>query len=449
MKMKKSLVRRRELSYPLKKDPSFLTPFRLDNVLIPTLPASYVISKKGIYYFAQPCRHGLERFYGRDASSVIQAAIDSLAAGGLIFVKGGEYSHVKIKLKDNIALIGEKGFTTEFIIWEANAKIIQNYDQVNGNHGCLIENIRFRNPDKYLGNTAIYWKVPSGYYPYEVPLTVRSRKIEDMNRGIELDMPTGWVEFDRVWIRNSSEASLYLVTADSDFSRIVVSGSQKETVEIQSGTSNTFRACYFGGNNNATVPGVRVKGRGHRFISCMMNYYQGIGYKIESADYIEILGGEVSQIGRATDDQYDAISIEGTSQHTKIIGVTFRRGPETNRPKHWIRELDTVDKTLVLDCTFESGSWGTDAVNLIGANSRAYNNQGYVTENSGTASGASPITIPQTTHLLDVDPSYVNAVSKTSGQYVISVSYDSVTKDITIEHSGGATSIDVFWEAKA
>jgi len=76
-------------------------------------------------------------------------------------------------------------------------------------------------------------------------------------------------------------------------------------------------------------------------------------------------------------------------------------------------------------------------------------NVGYITENCGTASGTSPITIPQTTHLLDVDPTYVNAVSKTSGYYVISVSYDPTTRDITIEHSGGATSIDVFWEAKA
>jgi len=71
-KLKATLERRiKELSYSMKKDPSFLTPFRLDNVMVPSIQASYTIFKKGNYYFAQPCKHGLERILGRDASSLI------------------------------------------------------------------------------------------------------------------------------------------------------------------------------------------------------------------------------------------------------------------------------------------------------------------------------------------------------------------------------------------
>jgi len=75
-------------------------------------------------------------------------------------------------------------------------------------------------------------------------------------------------------------------------------------------------------------------------------------------------------------------------------------------------------------------------------------NRGYKDYNYGSVSGTSPITISPTVHKLDVHPSYVNAVSKTPGYYVISARYETVTKNIIIEHSGGTTSIDVFWEAR-
>jgi len=112
-KLKKNLESKiKELSYSFRKDPSFLTPFRLDNVMVPSIPASYVIFKKGAYYFAQPCRHGLERLFGSNASSVIQSAINSLSNGGKIFIKGGIYRlsetlTIPNSLSEKIILQGE------------------------------------------------------------------------------------------------------------------------------------------------------------------------------------------------------------------------------------------------------------------------------------------------------------------------------------------------------
>jgi len=114
-KLKKNLESKiKELSSPFTKDPSYLTPFRLDNVMISSIPASYVIFKKGAYYFAQPCRHGLERFFGRNASSVIQSAINFLSNGEKIFIKRGDYNlseNIELDATKNIWLEGE-GHTT-------------------------------------------------------------------------------------------------------------------------------------------------------------------------------------------------------------------------------------------------------------------------------------------------------------------------------------------------
>jgi len=122
---------------------------------------------------------------------------------------------------------------------------------------------------------------------------------------------------------------------------------------------------------------------------------------------------------------------------------------ETNKPKYVFDFINDYSNQIKAN-HIETELAGTRILNWdnVDGLSQIKGNIGFFTENSGTASGSSPITIPQTTHLLDVDPTYVNAVSKTSGYSVISVRFDSVTKDIVIEHSGGATSIDVFWEAK-
>jgi len=389
-KLKENLeLRIKELSYPFKKDPSFLTPFRLDNVMIPTIPASYVISKKGIYYFAQPCRHDLERFYGRDATSVIQLALNSLTSGRTwqekILCKGSFVAHSKINIP-------------AYTIFEVQGKFKLG-DNVNeplletetgGKQISLIGG-------EYDGNKANNsWGFFAG-----------ARGVIHFYAG-----------------ENSCIKHIFL--HDSPGLGIRVAESGKKTIIL-----NKIKDVTAEGHIRLTPTASDV--------DVWFNRISGSGATpiyFDSADRCS------AGLNRIDFSSGEAIWLKTATYNTVIGNKIFGSGAAG-----WgVREDSASDYNVI---KFNEISGVPTPITLVGANTICKDNFGFLTENSGTASGASPITIPQTTHLLDVDPRYVNAVSKTSGYYVISVGYDSVSKDITIEHSGGATSIDVFWEAKA
>jgi len=71
-------------------------------------PYSYVIWTDGTNYYAKNGRTGQIDFSGTDASTVIQNAINSLSAGGKIYIRRGIYTIMNtITLSDGITLEGE------------------------------------------------------------------------------------------------------------------------------------------------------------------------------------------------------------------------------------------------------------------------------------------------------------------------------------------------------
>jgi len=76
------------------------------------LPASYIIFEEEGKYYAVNGKTGVIDYFGTDANTVIQSAVNSLTNGGKIFIKAGTYniSSTILIQKDNIIIIGEGAF---------------------------------------------------------------------------------------------------------------------------------------------------------------------------------------------------------------------------------------------------------------------------------------------------------------------------------------------------
>ena len=93
-----------------------------------TNEASYIISTDGVTVNAVNGETGRTDYYGTDASSVVQAAIDSLGpSGGIIWIKEGTYViSSTVKVPGNVTLSGV-GFATKLVLADfADQEVIAN-----------------------------------------------------------------------------------------------------------------------------------------------------------------------------------------------------------------------------------------------------------------------------------------------------------------------------------
>jgi len=103
-------------SFKLNKDLWYGTSNRTDTIQFPEQAASYIIwtdnSTGTPTYYAKNCTTGQIDYTNTDAATVIQAAINTLTNGGLIFVKSGEYRlSTSIQLISNLIICGEGSST--------------------------------------------------------------------------------------------------------------------------------------------------------------------------------------------------------------------------------------------------------------------------------------------------------------------------------------------------
>jgi len=108
IKMLRGIVN--ELSAPVVDPPHLLTPAYLGNIVVPQIPCTYTIEKRGSTYYAEPDKLGFERIYGRNPRTVIQKTIDTLTSGGRILLKDAVYqidNSILFKGVQNIVFEGE------------------------------------------------------------------------------------------------------------------------------------------------------------------------------------------------------------------------------------------------------------------------------------------------------------------------------------------------------
>jgi len=434
----------KKLSHSVKQDPTRLTPFRLDNVMMPSIPPSYTIFKKGNYYFAQPCKHGLERFFGSDASSVIKSALNALTSGRVwkekVILKGNfeltdslsipSYSILeiqgKLKLMDNINkdIITISGDPIEYVEIYGGYLDGNKANQISGNGiyinkgvGIRLFNIECRN----VKDSAL--KIEGTATRSSTDTQVSVFKAMDCGRGIHIA--------SYAW--------------DSIFGNIIIGRADNEGWLIEASSLQAEATHIYEADIGLKVGDVA----NIHFHNLLIDKCNKHGIECDRTSDSTFIQGQLYRNSWESPGSYDAIYAHGVSgNHAfRLTFGLFRIRHDTGKTHRYGVNLEPPYESE--NIVFGNNITETDTPIRFSASDWVFKNKGFITENYGTASGPSPITIPQTTHLLDIDPTFVNAISKTSGQYVISVSYDSITKEITIEHSGGTSSINVFWEAKA
>jgi len=119
---------------------------KTDILKYPEQTASYIIFGRdtngdGVadIIYAKNCSSGEIEFYGADASTVIQNAIDALTSGGIIFIRSGEYNlTATLILDDSIEIVGE-GFST---VLKGSLTTLLKIDQAKN---VIVKNIQFIN----------------------------------------------------------------------------------------------------------------------------------------------------------------------------------------------------------------------------------------------------------------------------------------------------------------
>jgi len=409
-----------------------------------------IFEDKGIFYARD--ESGEIKFSDTDARKVIQSAIDSLVDGGKIFIKAGVYIiNSPIIVKQNLELFGEGKSTVLKMGDGKNIDILKTDPaKTTPDFGIVISDIcldgnRANNTSGYGVNFyCVHSQIRDSYFVEMPSFAIR---LFGLGTGAQRSVKN---QIIRNQFYYASAIFFDNYAAENLFAENIV-----RTFGISNGIDIILAAedapeqtICFNDISSSDRHGIHLKSGYHKLIGNYIDssYYHGLYLEVTTAwiNYLTILGNVFANNNRVG-TTYNAIHFAGLAtmriNRCNIIGNLFWS------PDHYYcigGEYGSLTN-LILGNHFAAYTEGAVVAGL----GTAKHNYGYVTENSGTASGTSPITIPQTTHLLDVEPTYINAVSKTSGYYVVSVSFDPTTKDITIEHSGGTTSIDVFWEARA
>jgi len=125
-----------------------------DNRVIHSIPSSYTVYLNGDTYFAEANNPGGTDYDGSSASIVIQAAVDALTAGDIVFKPGEYLFDAEVKLKNYITLRGAGRRATTFIPTEnINLLTIQ---PTSGSwiYNVKVEDIGFKDVDEVQNGKA-------------------------------------------------------------------------------------------------------------------------------------------------------------------------------------------------------------------------------------------------------------------------------------------------------
>jgi hypothetical protein len=267
---------------------------------------------------------------------------------------------------------------------------------------------------------------------------------------------------------------------------IHVAGATSERVWAITISGNSFRGFYsavaFGGNvSHSTISGNSIWNSsnagilihnisdvrpqyniimGNTIIDANAHDYPAVaGISIEQSDHTQLIGNSVIEDLTATlhygiylmeanytyinglkaKDLEDAVVIDD-SNYTVVQGVSAE-----NLANYGIRENGDSDYTFISDCDL---SRITSKISLVGSNSKVTNVQGFVTENSGSATNTTATTFVFN-HGLAGTPDYVWASFNSSQVDAWIWSADSTQITVTVTNSGtGDQVVACYWKAE-
>lgn len=448
--------------------------------------ASYVIRVDGTTIQAINGSTGKIDYSGTDASTVIQSAIDVLGTtGGKIFIKEGSYMLSSTLILDvKISLIGEnrgstiltgtvnplikwigkdyvevKGFTLDGVNKSGDGiQVLGTWDTVSNGFN-VIEDLTVKNCiTAILLNCYLEGKIQNiriescsnGLYFQDASINVFISElvIKDLSAwGIYMtssSQRSEGVVFDKLLVFNSVGNLAIKDGFVILFDEVIFDyGARSAFIEISGGDTIIFNKCYFSSPdiNDGRVliqPLTRTLTR-ITFSDCIFawNKYYGLtlSYDSESGrrpSDVVVSKSKFMENGLAADGGDILIN---NADKVRIIDSELL----STTPPYNLAETNSPTDIWLIRNTFAKGSTG---LLLVSGVNKFHQNKGYVTENSGTATGTSPIEVA---HGLVSTPTFVILTPQASQPY--SCSYTANSTHITIYHSASG-SISVSWYAE-
>jgi len=375
---------------------------------IPYQPYSFLIKKLDDLIIAQDNK-GRTRFSSKDAATVIQSALDALTKGGLISIKSGVYeftSSLDLTGKKAIRLIGETPH------WEVadigvvfklgngvNAPIIKCENPSTTDAYITIQNILFNgNKANQASGDVLSFNYTDYVYLKNIILTYGFRfGLYALNSEV-------WF-LENVKAKKNGSHGLYLVVG----SLIAVGGQSNDNGGDGYYVGGMTGVKFYGVNSFLNdVDGFHFDGtKEPELFGCNPWKNDEHGFFFDGVERGNIFGGVAKNNNQDPAVGYKYGIALANSVRCTISGVKSFDDQAVKTQSYGLAEWGTSDYNRIIDCDLEGNKLG--AVYLtVGGNTVFRRNIGYVTENSGTATGTGAQ--QAIAHGCDFTPADVNVI---------------------------------------
>ena len=414
--------------------------------------ASYVIFTDGTTIYARNGTTGAIDYSGTNAASVINSALSALTSGGKIFLKAATYEiGTTIYLKDFITLSGENHYAT---VLKATAAITVLDTPFTGgyvNQYIVIENLMV--DGNGIATKGIHFPVWRGRIRNVEVRSVAGDSIHiegNVNSAIENVIED--VVTQNVGMTTAGSAGIRLGTKATDnIIRRHIARDSDYGVYVGAAGNIITNSHYYGLNKNCIyIAPVE-------YVQIVNNYIEGSGEHcifVAAGQHKSLLIADNVFTGEHyVNNTYDAIYFDGASGNwalggTVIGNVLYRSSSIVSRyfiNLNYPARMEVTDNKI-----YESADVGTAMINIANSQGNLIikNNQGFVTENSGTATIPSGQTSVTVNHGLAGTPTVViitGSTSDTADAYVSAKTSTTFTITVPSPVGGDRT---VYWYAE-
>ena len=422
----------------------------------PTLEASYLIWADGSRVCAKNGLTGMIDYSEKDAAMVINKAITAAhnKGGGLVFIKSGNYSiSSSIVLKSYVTLEGEgwgeqKAPTVLRLADNVNDDVIKTPQQKN--YHITIRNLQIEgnNAHQTFGNGIMIYATDRSVIEFCMIKWCKDSGIFTSGYGGESCIQT---VVKNVFVYGCGKYQVYLSGTDNlvqgvDLGHDYTQDDTKPALYLYWAHKSIVANSFFWGSkhgividqtNSVLVTGCRVD----------YNRYDGIVLQYSSNNVID--GNEIVHNSQRSAGYADGIYLVGSGTipcNNNTISNNFIGEDCDSRQYHRYainEEGPYCDRNLIIGNNVHC-HYG-ERIRWNGANTIVCNNIGYVTENSGTATGTSPIYVP---HGLFRSPTCVMLSVNGVTPYQTSWNNYNSTHIAIYHNAGEGVSITVTWYAK-
>jgi len=347
------------------------------------VPASYIIYKSGSEYRARNGLTGEIEFSGTDAATVIQQAIDGLTDGGIIFISTGIYPiETSIAIKNNIHIIGEGWgiypWNTKVTVLQKSANIdLITVDGTAEDHveGFSLENLQLDGQEgTYVGKGV---KISYGYYFVIEKCWIRDFAdscVHISNSGLH------WITKNKIG-RSGGHVLYYDSTGDfvvenNDIGVITdLTNYDEDAIYLIDSSGRIENNKIFLGRYGIEAVSSNIVAVGNVFNDL---WYGGV---FTSGGGSVIVGNRFFRVNQM--NSTDALA-SGICVHTTkcvVVGNQINGGPDAYM-RYGVYETSAGNYNLFANNVIEH--YAVEGIRIYGSDSKARNNIGYITENSGT-----------------------------------------------------------------